>query len=241
MTAPVALPVSRARRVFGRFGGPVVVVVLTAVMGFLLIGQLRGTERFRRRLEAESEGDLTRILASLTTEADSLRDEVSALKLQLVRLETSSARDQAGVDAADDQLRALQVLAGTVPVTGPGLVVTVEDPARCGRIRHPHRHRAGAARRRRRGNRNQRAAGRRRLRVCQPPRRSVTRRNGTGVRHTGSWPSGRRRRSKVGSRSPAAPRMRSTLYLVFTSRSNAPRRWTCPPWPAHRRSAPPVR
>jgi uncharacterized protein YlxW (UPF0749 family) len=127
MTAPLAVPSSQARRLFGRFGGPLVVVLLTAVMGFLLIGQLRGTERFRRRLEAESEGDLTRILASLTTEADALRDEVSALKLQLVRLETSSARDQAGADAADDQLRSLQVLAGTVAVTGPGLVVTIED------------------------------------------------------------------------------------------------------------------
>jgi len=128
VTAPVAVPISQGRRLFGRVGGPAIVIVLTAVMGFLLIGQLRGTERFRRRLEAESEGDLTRILASLTTEADSLRDEVSALKLQLVRLETSSARDQAGSDAADDQLRSLRVLAGTVAVTGPGVVVTIDDP-----------------------------------------------------------------------------------------------------------------
>jgi uncharacterized protein YlxW (UPF0749 family) len=105
-----------------------IVVLLTAVMGFLLIGQLRGTERFRRRLEAESEGDLTRILASLTTEADSLRDEISALKVQLVRLETSSARDQAGLEAADEQLRSLEVLAGTVAVSGPGLILSIDDP-----------------------------------------------------------------------------------------------------------------
>jgi uncharacterized protein YlxW (UPF0749 family) len=127
MTAPVSVPTSQGRRLFGRLGGPAVVILLTAVMGFLLIGQLRGTERFRRRLEAESEGDLTRILASLTTEADSLRDEVSALKLQLLRLETNSVRDQASVDAADEELRALEVLAGTVAVSGPGLVLTVED------------------------------------------------------------------------------------------------------------------
>jgi uncharacterized protein YlxW (UPF0749 family) len=97
-------------------------------MGFLLIGQLRGTERFRRRLQAESEGDLTRILASLTTEADSLRDEVSALKLQLLQLETSGARDQASVEAADEERRALEVLAGTVAVTGPGIAIRIEDP-----------------------------------------------------------------------------------------------------------------
>ena len=128
MTAPVAVPISPLRRRLGRLTIPAFVLVLTAVMGFLLIGQLRGTERFHRRLEAESEGDLTRILASLTTEADSLRDEVTTLKLQLLQLQTSSARDQAGVAAADDQLRSLEVLAGTVPVTGPGVTVTIDDP-----------------------------------------------------------------------------------------------------------------
>jgi uncharacterized protein YlxW (UPF0749 family) len=126
MTAPVAAGVRQRR--LGRLAGPLLVVVLAAVIGFLVVGQLRGTERFRRRLEAESEGDLTRILASLTTEADALRDEVTALKLQLQGLETSSLRDQAGADAADEQLRALEVLAGTVAVTGPGLLTTIEDP-----------------------------------------------------------------------------------------------------------------
>jgi uncharacterized protein YlxW (UPF0749 family) len=127
MTAPVTVASSPGSRALGRFGGPAVVVLLAAVIGFLVIGQLRGTERFRRRLAAESEGDLTRILASLTTEADSLRDEVSALKLQLLRLETTSAQDQASGDAAAAELRSLQVLAGTVPASGPGVVLTIED------------------------------------------------------------------------------------------------------------------
>src|SRR5919107_322234 len=127
MTAPVVLATPRYRRVAARLGGPLLVALLAAVIGFLVVGQLRGTERFRRRLEAESEGDLTRILASLTTEADALRDEVTGLKLQLQRLETSSVRDQAGTDAADEQLRALEVLAGTVAVTGPGIAISIED------------------------------------------------------------------------------------------------------------------
>lgn len=126
MTAPVTAPLNRWG--IGRLAGPVVVVVLAAVIGFLVVGQLRGAERFRQRLEAESEGNLTRILASLTNEADALRDEVTALKLQLQQLESSSRRDEAGAAAADDQLRALQVLAGTVPVVGPGIAVTIEDP-----------------------------------------------------------------------------------------------------------------
>ena len=126
MTAPISVPTSDgARRVLG---GRAVVVLVTAVVGFLLVGQLRGTERFRTRLSAEDEGDLTRILASLTTEADALRTEISDLRLRLQTLEASTQRDDTATKAAEEQLRNLEVLAGTVPVTGPGLVLSVTDP-----------------------------------------------------------------------------------------------------------------
>jgi uncharacterized protein YlxW (UPF0749 family) len=99
------------------------------MVGFLLISQIRGTQPFRQQLQAEDEGDLTRILASLSTEADSLRDEISALKLQLLTLQTSNQRDASAAAAADDQRRALEVLSGTVPVTGPGITLTIDDPS----------------------------------------------------------------------------------------------------------------
>jgi uncharacterized protein YlxW (UPF0749 family) len=127
-TAPlgedVVAPRDRARRI----GSLVMIVAVTALVGFLAVGQLRGSEAFRQRLEAENEGDLTRILAGLTTEADALRDEISSLKLQLLQLQSSNAADSASTAAAEAQLRALRVLAGTVPVAGPGLSIKVEDP-----------------------------------------------------------------------------------------------------------------
>jgi uncharacterized protein YlxW (UPF0749 family) len=103
------------------------VAVLAAAVGFLLVTQFRGQERFTQRLEAESEGDLARILASLNTETDSLREEIASLKLQLLTLQTSSARDAAAVKAAREQLTALEVLAGTSPAHGAGVVVRIED------------------------------------------------------------------------------------------------------------------
>jgi len=121
MTAPIA-----ARR--GVTGGPVLVVVVTAIVGFLLVSQFRNDERLSQRLEAESEEDLARILANLNTEADSLRDEIGTLRVQLADLEASSRNDAAAATAGEEQLHALQVLAGTVPVTGPGVVVDVADP-----------------------------------------------------------------------------------------------------------------
>lgn len=107
--------------------GRAAVAILAAAVGFLLVTQFRGQERFTQRLEAESEGDLARILASLNTETDSLREEIASLKLQLLTLQTSSARDAAAVKAAREQLTALEVLAGTTTAHGPGVVVRIDD------------------------------------------------------------------------------------------------------------------
>lgn len=123
MTAPMAVVGSRRL-------GPVAVVVVTALVGFLLVNQLRGEERFTERLEAESEEDLARILADLTTEADALREEVTALQLQLAELQASSRSEEAAAQAAESQLQALEVLAGVVPVAGPGVTVRIVDAQR---------------------------------------------------------------------------------------------------------------
>lgn len=128
-TAPSAdEPAPNSRAAAQRAGSLLLVLAVTGLVGFLLVGQLRGSEAFRQRLEAENEGDLTRILAGLTTEADALRDEISSLKLQLLQLQNAQQQDSASAAAAAAQLRALQVLAGTVPVTGPGLTMKVSDP-----------------------------------------------------------------------------------------------------------------
>ena len=126
MTAPIAARSGTRLRTLAT--GPVFVLAVTGLVGFLLVSQLRGTQRFSQRLSAESEGDLARILASLTTEADALRDEISTLKLQLLDLEASSRSDEAAAKAAEDQLQSLEVLAGTVAVTGPGITLRVDDP-----------------------------------------------------------------------------------------------------------------
>lgn len=126
MTAPVAVERPR-QRLRGLAGSPLVVLLVTVAAGFLLVGQVRGDQRIEQPLEAESEEDLARILASLNAEADALREEISALRLQLVELENSTESEGAAAEAAEAQLRALQVLAGTVPVTGPGVTVVIRD------------------------------------------------------------------------------------------------------------------
>jgi uncharacterized protein YlxW (UPF0749 family) len=139
MTAPFATGgrLGRAGQVLGRVRGRAgtaptatkgVVLVITALVGFLLVGQVRTSQRVTRQLSSESEGDLARILSDLNTGTDNLRDQVGTLKLQLFSLQTSTRRDDTAARTAADQLVALEVLAGTVAATGPGVTVTVDDP-----------------------------------------------------------------------------------------------------------------
>ena len=128
MTAPVAAPPGVVAKLRSGFAGPVLLAVAATVVGFLLVGQLRGEQAERAPLEAESEGDLARILADLNAEADALQGEIAELRIQLSDLRRSSQDESAAAEAADEQLRSLQVLAGTTPVQGPGVVVTLTDP-----------------------------------------------------------------------------------------------------------------
>lgn len=108
--------------------GAVAVVVLAAVVGFLLVGRVEGDTTAADPLAAETEGDLARILAGLNAEADALQAELAELRVQLNELRRTSQNDTAAARALADQLRSLQVLAGTVAVQGPGVDVVLRDP-----------------------------------------------------------------------------------------------------------------
>ena len=128
MTAPLAAPPGVLERLRAGLAGPVLLALAATVVGFLLVGQLEGEQAERAPLEAESEGDLARILSDLNAEADALQGEIAELRLQLSDLRRSSQDETAAAQAADEQLRNLEVLAGTAPVTGPGIVVAITDP-----------------------------------------------------------------------------------------------------------------
>jgi uncharacterized protein YlxW (UPF0749 family) len=108
--------------------GKVLVAVVAGLVGFVLVSQFRGQRRFSRQLQAESETDLARILSSLNGQADSLRDEIASLRLQLQDVESSSRTDEAAAKTAQEQLAGLEVLAGTLPVHGAAVAVSVDDP-----------------------------------------------------------------------------------------------------------------
>lgn len=103
-------------------------LLVAALVTFAGVSVFRSDDDFANRLNAESEGDLTRILASLSNESRSLQEELASLRVAIANAENTSSQSDAQAQEAKDRLNALRVLAGTVPVNGPGLVVNVTDP-----------------------------------------------------------------------------------------------------------------
>lgn len=98
----------------------------------LLIGFLLAVQATRdpglSRLAAERPEDLTRILADLGDEADELTRQVAELRVRVSRYRSTARTDELAVRDARETLADLRVLAGVVPVEGPGVSITVDDP-----------------------------------------------------------------------------------------------------------------
>lgn len=105
----------------------VVTASLAVVLGFALVVQIRSTEESEERNGATEE-DLVQILDELGTREELLRAQL-AEREQAVE-ELSGGRTQAGSALAEAQRRAeaIGILNGTLPATGPGLRLMIQDP-----------------------------------------------------------------------------------------------------------------
>lgn len=134
--APAALSVPAGEVLAGRpatssslwrWRGPVSLVggVLFALLGLLLVlaGQAHGGDT---ALENARPADLVAILDSLEADIDRLESEKRQLNSELDTLTSGTSKE--ALARAEERLAALQVLAGTTPVRGPGVVIEVADP-----------------------------------------------------------------------------------------------------------------
>jgi uncharacterized protein YlxW (UPF0749 family) len=122
-----------ARRRLRRLSGPrvsrgtMLVAVLTLLLGVALVAQVRTTQS--EGLEDLRESDLIALLDDASTRVDTLEEELASLESDRARLQGASG-DAAAQQAAEDRLDSYRVLAGTVPVEGPGVTVVVGDADR---------------------------------------------------------------------------------------------------------------
>jgi uncharacterized protein YlxW (UPF0749 family) len=106
-----------------------VVGVLLAAVGFAAITQVR-TNTTDNTYSGYREQDLVDVLAGLADTSERAQHELSGLEATRRQLQQSRLAQSAALSAAQKQTEELNILAGLVPVTGPGIRLTVTEGPR---------------------------------------------------------------------------------------------------------------
>jgi uncharacterized protein YlxW (UPF0749 family) len=105
--------------------GQLLATALTVLLGVALVAQVRSADE--AGLDELRESELVALLDDASTRVDALQREVLELEGDREQLQGEQG-DAAAAEAAEQRLRSYEILAGTVPVEGPGIVVFVNDP-----------------------------------------------------------------------------------------------------------------
>lgn len=95
--------------------------------GVAIVTQVRQTDS-GDSLETARPADLLVLLDSLRQREATLNAEVIDLQNTLNALQASGNTDQAALESAQARLAALSILVGAVGATGPGVMITIDDP-----------------------------------------------------------------------------------------------------------------
>ncbi len=106
-----------------------VVGVLLAALGFAAITQVR-TNNTDNSYAGYREQDLVSVLSGLAGTAQRAQDQIGKLETTRRHLEANRRQRSAALGAAQKQEQELSILAGLVPVTGPGIRMTVTQGPR---------------------------------------------------------------------------------------------------------------
>lgn len=104
-----------------------VVAILLAVLGFAAVTQVRYTDR-DDTFAGKREQDLIDLLNALAGTSQRSQNEINRLEATRARLQDSSNNRQEALQQAQQEVATLNILAGLVPVHGPGLRITINDP-----------------------------------------------------------------------------------------------------------------
>lgn len=103
-----------------------VVAVLLAVLGFAFVVQVRDTQA-DDAYAGVRESELIQVFEGLTGTAERARREVERLEQRRDELQDDNSARAAALDEAEQRLRTLNIIAGLVPVSGPGLRITITE------------------------------------------------------------------------------------------------------------------
>ena len=110
----------RARR------SQVVVAVLLAALGFAAVTQVHSNGH-DATYAGYRQQDLIDVLNGLSGTSQRAQSELSRLQQTRSKLRSDTEQRQTALDQAQSDIDTLKILAGTVPVTGPGIRVTITE------------------------------------------------------------------------------------------------------------------
>jgi uncharacterized protein YlxW (UPF0749 family) len=106
--------------------GQVIVAVLLALLGYAAVTQVRFTN-VDNTYASLREQDLIDLLNGLAGQTQRAESEISRLESARDDLQSSTGAREAALAQAEQQADTLAIMAGLVPVTGPGIRVTVTE------------------------------------------------------------------------------------------------------------------
>ena len=104
----------------------VVVAVLLAAVGFGAVTQVNSNDH-DSTYAGYREQDLIDVLSGLAGTSQRAQSELTRLQQTRAKLTSDTQQRQAALDQAQSQVDTLKILAGQVPVTGPGIRVSITE------------------------------------------------------------------------------------------------------------------
>ena len=105
----------------------VTIAIVLALLGFLLIVQLR-SQGSADGLDQMTSQDLTLLVANLNTRNDQLRTEVGDLEAQLVRVDAAAGNGERSAQQLRAEIERDRTWAGLDAASGPGVTVALAGP-----------------------------------------------------------------------------------------------------------------
>ena len=103
-----------------------IVAGLLALVGFAAVVQLRATHQ-NDTYAGYRESELIEVLNGLSGTTQRIQAEIARLQDSKSRLEDETSAEQAALQQTEGEVDTLSILAGLVPVTGPGIRITITE------------------------------------------------------------------------------------------------------------------
>jgi uncharacterized protein YlxW (UPF0749 family) len=99
-----------------------------ALLGFLLVTQIRGHESRSGDLESKSMDDLTNLVGTLSQENDRLQAEIADLRLRVLNAQLAGKNEAGRIAEQEQTLAQLQLVTGVIGGNGRGVHIELRDP-----------------------------------------------------------------------------------------------------------------